>query len=175
MTKRISLVVTYDTGSREFFVDSDTTEVHFPEGLCWDDEAEHWVDEPLLVEEVVQRLAVQLSSPVPLTAPGTREPVEISTKFIELALNILDPNFTWDAEEPLEVSDAAGRFLTEYPITDWVLEEAFGLVVQFVHDWGTGEYHDSVHTNAPAPAFIPSSDHDLDVLHVGADVGPNFE
>ena len=57
MTKRISLVVTYDTGSREFFVDSDTTEVHFPEGLCWDDEAEHWVDEPRLVEDVVQRLA----------------------------------------------------------------------------------------------------------------------
>jgi hypothetical protein len=149
--------------------------VHFPEGLCWDDETEHWADDPSLVEEVVQRLAVQLSSPVPLTAPGTRKPVEISTKFIELALNILDPNFTWDAEETLEVSDAAGRFLTEYPITDWVLEEAFGLVVQFVHDWGTGEYHDSVHTSAPAPAFIPSSDHDLDVLDVGADVGPNFE
>jgi hypothetical protein len=175
MTKRISLVVTYDTGSREFFVDSDTTEGHFPEGLCWDDEAEHWVDEPRLVEDVVQRLAVQLSSPTPLTAPGRREPVAISTKFIELALNILDPDFKWDMEETLEVSDVAGEFLRKHPITDWEIEGAFALGVQFVHDWAAGEFRDSVHTSAPAPAFVPSSDHDLDVLDVGADVGPNFE
>jgi hypothetical protein len=175
MTIRISLVVTYDTGSREFFVDSDTTEVHFPEGLCWDDEAEHWVDEARLVEDVVQRLAVQLSLPAQLTAPGTREPVAISTRFIELALNILDPDCKWDAEETLEVSDAAREFLREYPITDWEIEGAFAFAVQFVHDWATGEFLDSVHTSAPAPAFIPSSDHDLDVLDVGADVGPNFE
>ena len=41
----------------------------------------------------------------------------ISTKFIELALNILDPDFKWDMEETLEVSDAAGEFLREYPIS----------------------------------------------------------
>ena len=92
MAKRISLVVTYDTGSREFFVDTDSTEVHFPEGLCWDHETEYWADEPDLVEDVVRRLIVQLSSTAPPTAPGAREPVAISTKFIELALNILDPD-----------------------------------------------------------------------------------
>ena len=175
MTKRISLVVTYDTGSREFFVDSDTTEVHFPEGLCWDDEAEHWVDEPRLVEDVVQRLAVQLSSPTPLTAPGRREPVAISTKFIELALNILDPDFKWDMEETLEVSDVAGEFLRKHPITDWEIEGAFALAVQFVHDWAAGEFRDSVLNIEQAPIFSPSTNHDLDVLDAGTDLGPFFE
>jgi len=174
VAKRISLVVTYDTGSREFFVDSDTTEVHFPEGLCWDDETEYWADEPLLVEDVVQRLAVQLSSTAPPTAPGARESVAISTKFIELALNILDPDLKWDAEETLEVCDAAGEFLREYPITEWEIEGAFGLVVQFVHDWATGEYSNSALTHGPAPVFTPSSDHDLNVLDLVIDEGPTF-
>ena len=175
MAKRISLVVTYDTDSEKFVVDTDTTEVHFPEGLCWDDEAEQWTDEPLLVEDVVQRLAVQLCSPAPLTAFGASDSVSISTKFIELALNILDPDLKWDADEILEVSDAAGSFLTEYPITDWEIEGAFGLVVQFVHDWATGEYQDSSLNNDPASVFILSSDHDFDVLDVGVDAGPYFE
>jgi hypothetical protein len=175
MTKRISMVVTYDTGSREFFVDSDTTEAHFPEGLCWDDEAEHWADEPRLVEDVVQRLAVQLSSPAPPTVTGTREPVSISTKFIELALNILDPECKWDMEESLEVSDAAREFLSKHSITDWEIEGAFWLVVQFVDDWVTGEYFNSVPTNGPTTVFTPSSDHDLNVLDIVIDESPNFE
>jgi len=158
MTKRISIVVTYETESEKFVVDSDTTEVHFPEGLCWDNETERWTDEPLLVEDVVQRLAVQLSSPAPPAAPSAKGPVAISTKFIELALNILDPDFKWDAEETLEVSDAAGRFLREYPITDWEIEGAFGLVVQFVHDWATGDSRDPVATTDPVvELFITSA------------------
>jgi hypothetical protein len=158
MTKRISIVVTYDTESEKFVVDGDTTEVHFPEGLCWDDETEHWADEPLLVEDVVQRLAVQLSSPAPPAAPSAKEPVAISTKFIELALNILDPDFTWDAEETLAAGDAAGRFLREYPITDWEIEGAFGLVVQFVHDWATGDSRDPVATtDSVVELFITSA------------------
>jgi hypothetical protein len=175
MTKRISMVVTYDTGSREFFVDSDTTEAHFPEGLCWDDETEYWADEPLLAEDVVQRLAVQLSSPAPPTALRAREPVAISTKFIELALNILDPKCKWDAEETLEVCDAAGEFLREYPIIEWEIEGAFGLVVQFAHDWATGEYSNSAPSNGPASVFTPSSHHDLSVLELVIDEGPTFE
>lgn len=174
MTKRISMVVTYDTGSREFFVDCDTTEVHFPEGLCWDDEAEYWADEPLLVEDVVQRLAVQLSSPRPFTA-AAREPAPISTKFIELALNILDPDCKCGAEETLEVCDAAGDFLREYPITEWELEGAFALAVQFVHDWASGEYPNSAPNIEPASNLPQSVDHGLDVRDLVMYDGPTFE
>ena len=175
MAKRISIVVTYDTGSKEFFVDTDSAEVRFPEGLCWDDETEGWADEPRLVEDVVQWLAVQLSSPPPLTAVGAREPVAISTKFIELALNILDPDCKWDMEETLEVSDAAGEFLRKHPITDWEIEGAFALAVQFVHDWAAGEFRDSVLNIEQASIFSPSTNHDLNVLDVGSDLGPFFE
>ena len=153
MAKRISIVLTYDTESGKFIVDGDTTEVCFPEGPCWDDETEHWTDEPLLVDDVVQRLAVQLGQPAPPPAPGAKEPMAISTKFIELALNILDPDFEWDAKETLKVSDTAGRFVGRHPITKWENEGAFGLVVQFVHDWATGEYSNSAPSNGPIGAF----------------------
>jgi hypothetical protein len=175
MAKRIYMVVTYDTGSREIFVDSDTTEAHFPEGRCWDDEREHWADDPLLVRDVEQRLAVQLSSPPPLTAPGAKQPVAISTRFIELTLNILDPDCEWGAEETLEICDAAGEFLMEHPITDWEIEGAFALAMQFAHDWANGESRDSVLDIEQASVFSPSTSHDLDVLDVAVDLGPVFE
>jgi hypothetical protein len=175
MTNPISLVVTYDPTLEKFSVDVDATALLFPEGVRFDDDTQYWSDEPPAIEDVVQRLAVQLSSPAPPTAPGAREPVAISTKFIELALNILDPDFKWDEEQTLEVCDAAGEFLREYPITDWEIEGAFGLVVQFVHDWATGEYSNSAPTNGPASVFTPSSDHDLDVLDLVIDEGPTFE
>jgi len=101
--------------------------------------------------------------------------VAISTKFIELALNILDPECKWGAEETLEVCDAAGEFLREYPITEWEIEGAFGLATQFAHDWATGEYSSSAPTNGPAPVFTPSSHHDLNVLELVIDEGPTFE
>jgi hypothetical protein len=177
MIKRISIVVTYDTESEKFVVDGDTTEVNFPEGLCWDDATEQLVDDPGLVEDVVGRLAVQLSSSTPITSLGAREPVMISTKFIELALNVLDPDFKWDEEQTLEVCDAAGEFLSEYPITDWEIEGAFGLVVQFVHDWATGVYpeFDPTKIDEPGPAFKPRSDMDLEPRHFDNDVDRTFE
>jgi hypothetical protein len=175
MAKQVLMMVTYDTDSEKFLVDKDTTEAYFPESLCWDDEKEQWVDEPRLVEDVMQRLAVQLSSPPPLTAAGAREPVAMSTKFMELALNILDPDSEWDAEDTLEVCDAAGEFLREHPITDWEIEGAFALAMQFAHDWANGESRDSVLDIEQAFVFSPSTSHDLDVLDVAVDLGPVFE
>ncbi len=147
----------------------------FPDGLYFDDDTQYWSDEPPAIEDVMDRLTVQLSAPSASTALRGEDSVSISTKFIELALNILDPDLKWDAEETLEVSDAAGRFLRKYPITEWEIEGAFGPAVQFVHDWATGEYSNSVPTNEPASVFTPSSDHDLDVLNFVIDEGPTFE
>ena len=65
----------------------------------------------------------------------------VETKFIELALNIIDPDCAWDSEETLEFADAARVYLSEYPITSWEIEGAFALVAQFVHDWALGEAH----------------------------------
>jgi hypothetical protein len=158
MTKRVSLVVTYDTDSEKFTVDTETTEVHFPEGLCWDGETESWADEPDLVEDVVQRLGVQLNASTPLVLSGAREPLLISTKFIELALNVLDPDGKWESEEVLGLGDAACEYLDEYPITDWEIEGAFALVAQFVHDWATGDYRDTaVTTDLTVELFITSA------------------
>lgn len=39
------------------------------------------------------------------------------TKFVELALNIIDPDGAWDPEKTLEFGDAARVYLGEYPIT----------------------------------------------------------
>jgi hypothetical protein len=52
----------------------------------------------------------------------------VGTKFIELALNIIDPDGAWDPEETLEFGDAARIYLREYPITNWEIEGAFALV-----------------------------------------------
>ena len=164
MTKRISIVVTYDTESEKFVVDSDATEVHFPEGLCWDDETEYWVDEPDLVEDVVQRLAVQLSSPAPRTGLGAREPMAISTKFIELALNILDPDFKWDAEEMLDFSDSGRQYLDEHPIVDI---EHDGQLINMVQSF-VGEWQD-VNPLLTESAYHPNTDAELEVLGTGID------
>jgi hypothetical protein len=67
--------------------------------------------------------------------------VPASTKFIELALNIIDPDGAWGQEETLDFSDAAKAYLSEYPITHWEIEGAFSLVAQFVHDWALGDAH----------------------------------
>jgi hypothetical protein len=144
MTKRISIVVTYDTDSQKFVVDADTTDVHFPEGLCWDHETEYWADEPDLVEDVVRRLIVRLIAPVPPSPSNVREPVSIAMKFTELALNIVDPDCKWDPEETLEFSDAALVFLGEHPISDWEMGAAFELVDRFIHDWTMNETFDPI-------------------------------
>ena len=175
MTNPISLVVTYDPTIEKFSVDVDATALLFPDGVNFDDDTQYWSYEPLAIEDVMDRLTVQLSAPTASTALRGEVSVSISTKFIELALNILDPDLKWDAEETLEVSDAAGRFLRKYPITEWEIEGAFGLAVQFVLDWATGEYSNSVPTNGPASVFTASSDHDLDVLDLVIDEGPTFE
>ena len=175
MTKRISLVVTYDPTSEKFSVDANATALLFPDGVYFDDDTQYWSDQPLAIEDVMDRLTVRLSASPESAALQGEESVPISTKFIELALNILDPDFTWDQEETLAVSDATAKYLTEYPIADWEIEGAFGLVVQFVHDWATGEYSNSAPSNGPIAAFTPSTDHDFDVLDLVIDEGPTFE
>ena len=141
MTKRISMVVTYDTHSETSIVDVDASTARFPEGLCWDDELDRWVDDPGLVDEATRRLVAQLRTDERSTSPGSRARVPVETKFIELALNIIDPDGAWDPEETLEFADAAKVYLSEYPITSWEIEGAFALVAQFVHDWALGEAH----------------------------------
>ncbi len=175
MAKRISLVVTYDADTEATFVDIDSSAARFPEGLCWDDESSRWTDAPDLVDDVTKRLTDLFGSTEQPTTPSVRESVPVTTKFIELALNIIDPDCAWDPEETLEFSDAARVYLSEYPITTWEIEGAFALVAQFVHDWATGEYSNSAPTNGPASVFTPSSDHDLDVLDLVIDEGPTFE
>ena len=175
MTNPISLVVTYNSTLEKFSVDVEATALLFPDGAYFDDDTQYWSDDPLAIEDVVDRLTVQLSTPTTSTALLGEDSVSISTKFIELALNIVDPDFTWEAEEAQAASDAAARCLTKYPITNWEIEGAFGLVVQFVHDWATGEYSNSAPTNGPAFVFTPSSNHDLNVLDLVIDKGPTFE
>jgi hypothetical protein len=141
VAKRISLVVTYDTETDKSTVDLDASTILFNEELCWDVEEERWVNEPALVDELTRRLNAQLA---PAGRPVTPDPdieVPASTKFIELALNIIDPDGTWDPEATLDFSDAAKVYLSEYPITHWEIEGAFSLVAQFVHDWALGEAH----------------------------------
>ena len=141
MAKRISLVVTYDADTEATFVDMDSSATRFPEGLCWDDESSRWTDAPDLVDDVTKRLSDLFGSIAQPTTPSVRALVPVTTKFIELALNIIDPDCAWDIEETLEFSDAARGYLSEYPITTWEVEGAFALVAQFVHDWALGEAH----------------------------------
>ena len=135
MSKRISLVVTYDTETEKSVVDVDASSVLFPEGPCWDDELSRWVEEPALVDNVTRGLEARLREGELSGASAQRDAVPAETKFIELALNIIDPDGAWDPEETLEFGDAARAYLNEFPITDWEIEGAFALVVQFVHDW----------------------------------------
>jgi len=139
VAKRISLVVTYDTETEKSVVDLDASSILFPEGPCWDDEMNRWVEEPVLVDDVKRRLDAHIRT-AELSAPSSRMgTVPIETKFIELALNIIDPDGAWDPEETLGFGDAARVYLSEYPITNWEIEGAFALVAQFVHDWALGE------------------------------------
>ena len=138
MTNPISLVVTYDPSFEKFFVDVDATALLFPDGVSFDDDPQYWSEEPLAIEDVMDRLTVQLSAPSVSTVFRGEDSASISTKFTEFALKILDPDFTWEPEETRAAGDEAARYLTEYPITDWEIEGAFGLFVQFVHDWATG-------------------------------------
>jgi hypothetical protein len=106
-TKRIPLVVTYDTESETSIVDVDASMTRFPEGLCWDDELDRWVDDPGLVDEATRRLVARLRTDERSTSPGSRAPVSVETKFVELALNIIEPDGVWGPEETLEFADAA--------------------------------------------------------------------
>ena len=141
MTKRISLVVTYDTETDQSTVDLDASTYLFNEGPCWDIEEARWVKEPALVDELIRRLNAQLASAERPATPDLDNVEPVETKFIELALNIIDPNGGWDQEETLEFNDAAKVYLSEYPISKWEIEGAFSLVAQFVHDWALGEVH----------------------------------
>ena len=141
MNKRISLVVTYDTETDKSTVDLDASTILFNEGPCWDVEEERWVKEPALVDDLTIRLNAQLASAGRPATPDQGIEVPVQTKFIELALNIIDPDGTWGQEETLDFSDAAKVYLSEYPITQWEIEGAFSLVAQFVHDWALGEVH----------------------------------
>jgi hypothetical protein len=138
---QVSLIVTYDTETDQSTVDLDASAILFNEGPCWDVEEERWVNEPALVDELARRLSAQLASAERLATPDLVTEVPVQTKFIELALNIIDPDGRWGQEETLDFSDAAKAYLSEYPITHWEIEGAFSLVAQFVHDWALGEAH----------------------------------
>jgi hypothetical protein len=135
------LVVTYDTETDESKVDLEASTIFFNEGPCWDVEEERWVEEPVLVKELARRLDAQLASAGRPAISDLGIEVPVQTKFIELALNIIDPDGAWDPEETLEFGDAAKVYFSEYPITHWEIEGAFVLVAQFVHDWALGEAH----------------------------------
>jgi len=139
MTKRISLVVTYDTEIEEFVVDRDASSILFSEGPCWDDELQRWVEEPEVVDDLIRRLDARLRAVDQSVPSSDRETVPVEAKFIELALNIIDPDDAWDPEETLEFGDAARAYLRKCPITNWEIEGAFALVAQFVHDWALSE------------------------------------
>lgn len=157
MSKRISLVVTYDTATEKSVVDVDASSLLFPEGPCWDDELSRWVEEPVLVDNVTRGLEARLRESELSGASAQRDAVPAETKFIELALNIIDPDGVWDPEETLEFGDAARAYLNEFPITDWEIEGAFALVAQFVHDWALekGQGADRA-SPAPAPSLTMS-------------------
>lgn len=138
MSKRISLVVTYNTETDLLVVDNDASSILFPEGSCWDDELNRWVEEPALVDDVAREIDLRHRTADPSTPFSQRVPLPVG-KFIELALNVIDPDSAWDPEETLEFGDAARVYLHEYPITNWEIEGAFALVAQFVHDWALGE------------------------------------
>jgi hypothetical protein len=77
---------------------------------------------------VARGIDLRLRTVDPSTPSSQRAPLPVGTKFIELALNIIDPDGAWDPEETLEFGDAARIYLREYPITNWEIEGAFALV-----------------------------------------------
>lgn len=157
MSKRISLVVTYDTETEKSVVDVGATSILFPEGPCWDDDLNRWIEEPELVGIVTRGLEAHLREGELFAPSAQRDAVPAATKFIELALNIIDPDGAWDPEETLEFGDAARTYLSEFPITEWEIEGAFGLVAQFVHDWALDKAQGADRASpAPATSLIMS-------------------
>jgi len=154
VSKRISLVVTYNTETDLLVVDNDASSILFPEGSCWDDELNRWVEEPALVDDVARGIDLRLRTVDPSTSSSQRVPPPVGTKFIELALNIIDPDGAWDPEETLEFGDAARVYLYEYPITNWEIEGAFALVAQFVHDWALGVAQGADRNSSASPALV---------------------
>lgn len=130
---------------------------------------------PIATENGMDRLTVQWSVPTASADLRGVDSVSISTKFIELALNILDPDFTGDEHEKKSASDEATRYLSKYPITDWETEVALGLVVRFVNDWATGEFSNFAPTNGSASVITPSSNYHLDTFDFVIDEGPTSE
>ena len=158
-----------------FTLDADATALLLPDGVYFYGDMQYWSDVPLATENAMDRLTVQLSAPTASAALRGVDSVSISTKFIELAIKILDPDFTWEEHEKKSASDAAARYLTKYPITEWEIEVALGLVVRFVNGWATGECSNFAPTNGAASVFTPSSNYHLDTLDFVIDEGPTFE
>lgn len=156
MSKRISLVVTYDTESETSVVDIEATSILFPEGPCWDDELNRWIEEPALVDDVTRGLKVCLLEGELSGPSNQRDAVPVETKFIELALNVIEPDGAWDPEETIEFGDAARAYLSEFPITEWEIKGAFALVAQFVHDWALDEAHRADRTANASTALVAS-------------------
>jgi hypothetical protein len=138
MSKLVSLVVTYETDTKTIYVDSDASKALFVEGPCWDRQSEHWFEDSGLVNDVSRRLTARLESIEP-SNPERGRSVSVEAQLIELALNIIDPDDSWDVEATLEFSDAAKEFLSDYPLTTWEIEGGFALVAQFVRDWAVAE------------------------------------
>jgi hypothetical protein len=156
VSKRISLVVTYDTETEKSVVDVGATSILFAEGPCWDDDLNRWIEEPELVDIVTRGLKAHLREGEPSGPSARRDAVPAETKFIELALNIIDPDGAWDPEETLEFGDAARAYLSEFPITAWEIEGAFGLVAQFVHDWALDKAQGADRSTDASPAPVAS-------------------
>jgi hypothetical protein len=150
------LVVTYDTEADKSTVDLDALSILFPEGSCWDDELNRWVEEPALVDGVTRWLKSRLGEGELSGPSNQRGAVPLETKFIELALNIIDPDGAWDPEEALEFGDAARAYLDEFPITVWEIDGAFALVAQFVHDWALGKAYDADRNVNESAALVAS-------------------
>ncbi|MGC1239899.1 MAG: hypothetical protein WA860_14040 [Acidimicrobiales bacterium] len=138
MTKRLSLLVTFDQDAQTLVIDDEALRIMFPDGSCWDDEQDRWVSEPELVDDVTRRLVERLSDSEHSVTRGSPRPVSLEARFVELVLNIIDPDGAWDPEETLEFGDAARIYLGKYPLSTWELEGAFNLAAQFVHDWSLG-------------------------------------
>jgi hypothetical protein len=156
VSKRISLVVTYDTETEKSVVDVGATSILFAEGPCWDDQLSGWVEEPALVDNVTRVLEARLREGEMSRPSDRRDAVPAETKFIEMALNIIDSDGAWDPEETLDFGDAARVYLSEFPITQWEIEGAFELVAQFVHDWVRDSTHGADRTAVENPARVAS-------------------
>jgi hypothetical protein len=132
MSKKVALVVKYDTESEAFYVDGAATEAVYSDGNVYpaDPEQDLFLDEGL-TEAVAATLAAKLGA---TPAPASRQ-VPSMDKFIELALNIVDPGCWWDHTKVDDFSDGARRYFDEHAMTSWEIESAFDLAEQFVHDW----------------------------------------